>query len=519
VASLTLADKSYFIDQNSYDPGSAKFTRIISCTDKNGANHADTCSILTIEAGIYINASVSTLTNALISCADESGMKCELISAQDGDYYLNALTGSKFLIECSTSGGCKKVTSPDTTNTYLDYETLVEDSNPKEYTSLITCSNADTCSSTVVGSGDAGYHISAESTSKIISCTESECILETSKVGYYTNADGDLIKCSGNPISCEDYTKNSNECNTNIISQIDTNDKLCLDSTGDTYIVFDTDGTPDYALINYDTNSIFTDVPSDKYGLIKATTYSLSIDTSVPSICVDENFAVTTKNGVCNESTIEYSCFSGICIEKTEDGTPYSAKCDITNGTNCKDDSYLLDDVNHILYYCEKQNNPCQPVSDVGYFIVDASTAYYCTIDSTLECHAVNEITKSSKCTDELIGELVSIGDQLSFCLTRSTAVSLTNANKGIYVVAGKSGDIFGIDSSSLDYGIVNVDENLITLNTKYTNNMKYVYVDKTDTGKYKVLERTSTCPTTKDSESILELECQNGLCDDVDAA
>jgi len=48
---------------------------------------------------------------------------------------------------------------------------------------------------------------------------------------------------------------------------------------------------------------------------------------------------------------------------------------------------------------------------------------------------------------------------------------------------------------------------------------MKYVYVDKTDTGKYKVLERTSTCPTTKDSESILELECQNGLCDDVDAA
>lgn len=346
----------------------------------------------------------------------------------------------------------------------------------------------------------------------VILCEDGVCSKKNVEVGYYKNSID--MKCSGSPIQCIKYTKSEKGCDEeNIISQIDKDDHLCLNSTGTIYSEFDADGTSDYALIYYDEDSIFTNVSSEKYGLIKASTHTLLIDTTTSSICVNEStFDVTPKEGTCSSPTVEYSCISGVCGLKTSEGQAYEKECDVVSGVSCTDGSYHLK--NTELFYCEKQGDPCQSVSDVGYFIVDETTIFFCKKNGiTLECGSLANVANEENCSNALVGEVAMINSQLSICVSNDTPIPLTSSNKGTYIVYGKSGDIFGINGAGKEYGIINVDEKIITLHQNYNNHLKYVYVDQSETGKYKVLEKgISTCPTDKDN-GMLELECSNGFC------
>jgi len=129
------------------------------------------------------------------------------------------------------------------------------------------------------------------------------------------------------------------------------------------------------------------------------------------------------------------------------------------------------------------------------------------------------DISSEESCDLSLVGKIATIDSQLSICLTSDLAIPLIGASKGTYVVAYKSGGIFGLRGHSYqeDYAIISVTENAIRLDTTYANNVKYIYADKSATGKYKILTRKDTCPTTKDAQNMMELSCLNGLCVDLD--
>jgi len=129
----------------------------------------------------------------------------------------------------------------------------------------------------------------------------------------------------------------------------------------------------------------------------------------------------------------------------------------------------------------------------------------------------LNEIQEKSNCNG-LNGKVVKIQSKISICLTNEKFIEINNANSGNYVVKGESSQ-FGITNS--EYAIINVSDKIIKLNTKYKNNLKYLYVnilcDKATTT-YRVMEKDDSCP--KDSgtgllqgDKILELECTNSKC------
>ena len=101
--------------------------------------------------------------------------------------------------------------------------------------------------------------------------------------------------------------------------------------------------------------------------------------------------------------------------------------------------------------------------------------------------------------------------------------MELDDANKGNYVLykSPTTNEIFGTTDDK-PYVIISINENSVLLNTKYSNVLKYVYINKegsTPSSMYRIMNKGDNCPKNiKNSsdiikENILELKCDNGIC------
>lgn len=204
--------------------------------------------------------------------------------------------------------------------------------------------------------------------------------------------------------------------------------------------------------------------------------------------------------------------------------------CTVSNGSNCNSNSYYLvdsEDNNKIinnnnkygyLFYCSNENMACTRISDVGYYVVDSSIIYDCLSSNTgILCKLDNYY---EECNNDSIGKIIYKDKKLSICINNEIIVDITTTSKSDYVVSKGNGNIFISSNDEEDYAIISINEQVVTLNTKYSNGLKYVYVNKGSNGNYKVMKNTDTCPKNNSNiieNDILELECTNGKCKEVD--
>lgn len=183
------------------------------------------------------------------------------------------------------------------------------------------------------------------------------------------------------------------------------------------------------------------------------------------------------------------------------------------------------------LFYCSGDPVSCNEVTEVGYYVVDASTVYTCKdIGAGLTCtkEAIDETITS--CDAASVGKLFmdSTGgsNNINLCLSnlgsptkKPLSITLSIGSSGIYLLeknADAAANVFGITGSNDQYAIVKVKDKVVTLHSTYDSGLKYVYVNAVTS---KVMERgDKTCPpktgtTEPDEDNILELSCSKGKC------
>lgn len=177
--------------------------------------------------------------------------------------------------------------------------------------------------------------------------------------------------------------------------------------------------------------------------------------------------------------------------------------------------TYYLE--NGKLYYCENENEECDEITEVGYYINDKENAYACKSNgSSIICEKVTITVDPKDGCSNNIGKLIVLESKLSICLASDKSIELNNVNTGNYIVENGSNDIFGIVEGG--YAIITVNEKSVILNKEYDNKLKYVYVNN-ENKSLKVMEKGNTCPKDASknnaikSDDILELECENGIC------
>lgn len=139
---------------------------------------------------------------------------------------------------------------------------------------------------------------------------------------------------------------------------------------------------------------------------------------------------------------------------------------------------YELTDIGK-LFQCVRENEPCQEVSKVGYYVVDETRSYSCQESGVgLECSKIKTVATCNVATD--IGKVVYANGKFSICLAISgedkISVDLGSNSDGDYLL-GKNEDanIFGMGESD-DYAIVTISDKVVTLNStcKYIKKIKY---------------------------------------------
>jgi len=190
-------------------------------------------------------------------------------------------------------------------------------------------------------------------------------------------------------------------------------------------------------------------------------------------------------------------------------------ECEVATGANCVVGNYYLVDtetntllsgsgVEGSLYHCEEEKKACTQIIKTGYYVVDEETLYSCQ-DST--CQMAEYV---DSCTDETTGRVRFHEDKFYICLVDTVGVELTVANNGDYIVQASTGNIF----ASTNYALINIKEHVVTLNNDYKNDLKYVYVNKSTAGNYKVMKKGDTCPkTANELADIMEFKCSNSQC------
>ncbi|KAG4082928.1 hypothetical protein H8356DRAFT_1676947 [Neocallimastix lanati (nom. inval.)] len=161
---------------------------------------------------------------------------------------------------------------------------------------------------------------------------------------------------------------------------------------------------------------------------------------------------------------------------------------------------------------------------DIGY-IIDEDNIYTCSKQSSNNIICKKYTISETSCTSNNIGKLFIEDEKISICLNYSNkeySVKLDEANNGNYVLykSSTTNEIFGT-SNNKPYVIVTVNENSVILNTKYSNGLKYVYINKEGSSvssMYRIMNKGDSCPKNGNSsvimeENILELECDNGIC------
>ena len=200
-----------------------------------------------------------------------------------------------------------------------------------------------------------------------------------------------------------------------------------------------------------------------------------------------------------------------------------------------KQDHSLINDtgVSGSLYYCSGgETKICEEQTSVGYYFVDPKTLYVCRINnSPFQCTKESIPDERNACTEDNIGKLfVKTGDSTaSLCLNYAadtpSVVELNGSAKGNYLVYKNSNpieNVFGITGSNEKYAIVGIQDKVVSLNSTYSNGLKYVYVDAT---KNRVMEKgdkdfpkLTGSTSDPDEDNIMELLCSSGKCKNSDA-
>jgi hypothetical protein len=482
-------DNSYTINCSPVLGGCTSAKALSQCDEGTDTNTACKSNGSGLNNGYYISSENGMIYKSTASsCTKQPDEKTYVFELSSTPSYVDVGEGdgAAFKVYTCRNGVCTQLIS----SSYLESST----------STLYYCDENGDC--TEVSNSVAGFYLSGAPSivpkqtyytyTDLIKCTGTNvaenCGKGTLGKGYYINSDGtdgmSVLSCDG--LTCKLLADSQNT--------------LCTGRIGGVKV----SGGKKYLCQNSTDEDDATNQVEIKPGATKATV----------------TFGVTRGvfPGYNSANTISVVVDTdGSALLEEKEGS-FAIECNVKTGIICKDGSYVLDDTT--LYFCETQGIPCEPVTEVGYYIQDTSTIYYCKVVSgQLKCDMEEDISSEESCDLSLVGKIATIDSQLSICLTSDLAIPLIGASKGTYVVAYKSGGIFGLRGHSYqeDYAIISVTENAIRLDTTYANNVKYIYADKSATGKYKILTRKDTCPTTKDAQNMMELSCLNGLCVDLD--
>jgi len=358
----------------------------------------------------------------------------------------------------------------------------------------------------------------ADDTGTLYTCTAGICSSVTDiKLGYYKNAidASTYIQCnydqSNTNIVCKVIGNLASDCTSNTAGAF-TQAGVCLGAENKSVNFVNSDDAKKY-LIAYSASSIFTSVPQNKYGVVIATTTSLTFEPTYDNeygVCVEES-TMEVKSELSNSSTtcsndIKYGfCNAGVCYKTCEVTS--------TDGVNCEAAKYYLvrdstssipviaTNTNGHLYYCNSSGAACTEVSAKGYYVNSDTEAYNCNGTSG-QCK-IETIADGATCTTESIGKLVKDSNDstgTAICLNFATqAITAPLSTPGNYLMTYKDSNIFGISGNM---GLINIADNSITLNTANG----YCAEDTTNSNKL----------ATSSSSSATLHNCSNGLCETV---
>ena len=128
--------------------------------------------------------------------------------------------------------------------------------------------------------------------------------------------------------------------------------------------------------------------------------------------------------------------------------------------------SLELENSSGYLYYCDN-NEICTPIKEIGYYINDINSIYYCDNYNGI-CRKYNA---KDECLISTIGELFydkNDNSKISICLNRDNekfySVVLSNENSGNFIVDYKEENIYGLTNSK-QFALVKINENSVILN------------------------------------------------------
>jgi len=463
----------------------------------------------------------------LFKCS--SSNSCSEIT--EAGYYLNqnkSNDSSNELFKCKSEGNCSLITEfPIDSNETTFYLDGASKNTENKYNELIKCegnnvnhqsrrSNGDSSNAEFncekinnrASNNSVDHYISMEEEKdSIITCTEQGCYVEENISGYFINTNSG--NSEGKIIVCE---KENEYCD------IVEDDNICF-GAGDVIVKKEKDGSKK--------GYICTSDSEDEKDIIE-------IQSNTENI---KYISITVNNPADNEDDednfLGLSDGSKVCIKIGEgsvipvDDKYCPKECDINTGTNCVENSYYLvheKTLNNIatgsglLYYC-KTEKECIQITETGYYIVDKDTIYFC---SNTTCRKDDTV---GVCDSNAIGRIVYKDNKLSICLDGKISVDILKSNNGNYMVTGsgrKGNSDNGSSNSEEDtlftskgkFAIISIKDQVITLNSKYNNNVKYVYVNNSSSGNLKVIEKGDTCPMEDNKiTNVLEFECNNGVC------
>jgi hypothetical protein len=417
----------------------------------------------------------------------------------------------------------------------------------------------------------AGYYIDNKNSLFFCDGTSQECEIKD-EVGYFVNA-GDTttnkyIECTKTKCQAKPAPEASVTCTEGNIGKLVMDDevvKVCL--ANGIMVSFSDSGS---YMVAYQTGSAYkgyvTKISYSGMLSVSASAIKLNLENSSSNYCVSKTtMAATAKSSSpCdNETETEVMCnVDGVCLkadttaetlpdslrnvkveevsdeEESSSAADVKIECSVRDGSNCEETYYLIDKQNNYsvledgvgtLYQCIRNKNDqmtCTENFSIGYFIVDSTRGYYCREEaSAINCSLLGDRIKTTATTCSAVGDIIfnSSNNKFFFCQKSSgattEAIELNSNNSGNYAIPKSTDlDIFGLADSQ--YALITITDKIITFNNTYKNNLLYVYVNESQAGKNKLIEKGDTCPKTTgssptwDSESIVELDCKNGKCD-----
>jgi len=191
-------------------------------------------------------------------------------------------------------------------------------------------------------------------------------------------------------------------------------------------------------------------------------------------------------------------------------------KCSVVdiNISNSKIEHYISDFNGEYDSLISCKNDGCllENKDIVGYFFNSDKNDGKIIVCENEDCNILEEYELENNCSNS--GMLIYKNKKYYICLSNTVEIELSNKNKGNYLVKASDDNIFTEEENH--YAIVALDAYAVFLDKSYKR--RFIYVDRSNEGKYKIIESSNNCPkkegSSVDYENILELsECENGIC------